>query len=94
MSINGIGAKIAGLPISPSEHDKKRPGGHAASGESTRAPSADQVEISEAGRSLAREASPDLAEIRARVESGYYDTPAAAEATARRILASGDLGQS
>ena len=93
-SIDGIGARIAGLRIPQPNNEEERPGGNAASGASSRTAPSDSVEISEAGRNLARELPPHLAEIREKVENGAYNTPAAAEETARRILASGDLGQS
>lgn len=92
MSIHGIGPSIAGINTPQPGKDEERPGGAAASGASSRAAALDRVEISDAGRSLVGDLTPDLAEIREKVLSGAYNTPAAAEETARRILASGDIG--
>ena len=92
MSIHGIGPSIAGISSPKPGKNEERPGGTAASGASSRPSALDRVEISEAGRNLAGDLTPDLAEIREKVLSGAYNTPAAAEETARRILASGDLG--
>lgn len=59
----------------------------------------DRIEISEQGRALAEEAgldvprpySPSVKEVLQRIREGFYDSPAVAEATARNLLASGDL---
>ncbi len=93
MSINGIGPRITGMTVPNGDNDRSRPGGNAASGASRRAVQTDRVEISDAGRSLANEMPPELADIRAKIDSGAYDNPSVAEETARRILASGDLGE-
>lgn len=67
-------------------------------GEISRAERLDRVEISPEGRELARaeEAGETLtperrAEILARLESGFYDSPRIAEQVARAIVARGDL---
>ena len=59
----------------------------------------DQVDISDEARALAAQAGADavpvtqakLAEIQARLDSGFYDQPDVAKDIARRILEAGDL---
>lgn len=59
----------------------------------------DQVEISAEARALAAQGDPErvpftgarLAEIRALVAQGHFDTPEMADRLARRLLESGDL---
>lgn len=92
MTINGIGSGVFGTKVQKAVDQKERPGGNAATGESARVVG-DRVEISDAGRDLAAELSPDLEQIRSKVLEGEYNKPAVIEQVARRILASGDLGQ-
>jgi hypothetical protein len=53
-------------------------------------PRRDSVQISDAARRLAGDAE-RLAEIRTRIQEGFYTTPEVLDVVAERMLASGDL---
>ena len=95
MSINKIGSDLI-RPFGPK-------GARSSSGDSrvgdpveetSRAPRADRVEISQEGRELAAQAGlgeARSAEIRERIDSGFYNDPQVVDQVARRVFASGDL---
>lgn len=99
MYVNGMGPNgplgpegTPGLrPVDRSESD-----GPAASEASAVHDRADRVEISLKGRAMAEAEQAgmgpeQLARIRGRVSSGFYDRPDVMSETARRIVVSGDL---
>lgn len=93
MSIHKIGSDLVRpLPARRPGDLEAKPEGKPGHAPAARARS-DQVGFSAEGLAMAEFAQSDrLATIEARIANGFYDDPQVADEVARRIMASGDLG--
>jgi anti-sigma28 factor (negative regulator of flagellin synthesis) len=88
-----IRARAAARAAEPTDRDQK------AQADAKSGNRADQVDISDAARALAREGEADgipvalarLAEVQERLDGGFYELPDTIADVARRLLDSGDL---
>jgi hypothetical protein len=85
MSINEIGSDLI-RAFGPKGREASGASGSSESDEPTKVERGDRVEISSAGREMAR-----FAEIRERMDRGFYDDASVAEDVARRLVDSGAL---